>query len=424
MKKNVSLATNRSTPPSPAALGQAIRPLAPSSCAPSRSPRACGAKLKEARVSSGGPGRQTSSRPGRPAPGARSAMRVREGTAVRTGLESRAELTLHRRDPRPPRREHDFQFRPGHPQPPARRRRHAPARSEKCRRRADQHRRHHRRHHRHDNADRVSSRRLLQIHHARGHRRASSATTASANRSSSTPGQMLIVNPKGKGLPEPVDVDLDRLMKTSLLITGFGPLPSLDLIAQAILAQTKMKNDGGLIETNLVIFGGGTLVSKLDPTNANAIDQANASGARPLQSQTMTPTPPPITPTPPPITPTPPPITPTPTPMTPTPTPMTPTPTPMTPTPTPITPTPSPSKYGTPTPISSPVPYVISSATTIETDPTITTNGVTDYGKIYRGPTLDGPASVWFFTATSAFDTKIGLDAFFVPPVRMCHWPR
>ncbi len=223
-------------------------------------------------------------------------------------------------------------------------------------------------------------------------------------------GQMLIVNPKGKGLPDPVDVDLDRLMKTSELINGFESLPSDALIAQEILAQTKMMNDGGLIETNLVIFGGGTLVSKLDPTNANAVDQANASGARPLQS---TPTPPPITPTPPPITPTPPPITPTPTPMTPTPTPMTPTPTPMTPTPTPITPTPTPSKYGTPTPISSPVPYVISSATTIETDPTITTNGVTDYGKIYRGPALDGPASVWLFTATSAFDTKIGLDAFF-----------
>ncbi|MGB8341305.1 MAG: FecR domain-containing protein [Chthoniobacterales bacterium] len=216
-------------------------------------------------------------------------------------------------------------------------------------------------------------------------------------------GQMLIVNPKGKGLPDPVDVDLDRLMKTSELINGFESLPSDGLIAQAILAQTKMMNDGGLIETNLVIFGGGTIVSKLDPTNANAVDQANASGARPLQS---TPTPPPITPTPPPITPTPPPITPTPTPMTPTPT-------PMTPTPTPITPTPPPSKYGTPAPISSPVPYVISSATTIETDPTITTNGVTDYGKIYRGPALDGPASVWLFTATSAFDTKIGLDAFF-----------
>ena len=48
------------------------------------------------------------------------------------------------------------------------------------------------------------------------------------------PGQMLIVNPNGKDLPDPVDVDLGRLMKTSLLINGFPPLPSNDLIAHAI----------------------------------------------------------------------------------------------------------------------------------------------------------------------------------------------
>ena len=38
-------------------------------------------------------------------------------------------------------------------------------------------------------------------------------------------GQMLIVNPKAKGLPDPVDVDLDRLMKTSALLSGdFAPI--------------------------------------------------------------------------------------------------------------------------------------------------------------------------------------------------------
>lgn len=53
------------------------------------------------------------------------------------------------------------------------------------------------------------------------------------------PGQMLIVNPKGQGLPEPVEVDLDRLMKTSSLLSGdFAPLPSLDLIAREIKAGT------------------------------------------------------------------------------------------------------------------------------------------------------------------------------------------
>lgn len=44
---------------------------------------------------------------------------------------------------------------------------------------------------------------------------------------------MLIVNPNGTGMPDPVDVDLDRLIRTSLLINGFRPLPSNDLIARA-----------------------------------------------------------------------------------------------------------------------------------------------------------------------------------------------
>ena len=50
---------------------------------------------------------------------------------------------------------------------------------------------------------------------------------------------------------------LERLMKTSLLINGFPPLPSGNLIARAINSQDAKKNEGNLIETNLVIFGGG-----------------------------------------------------------------------------------------------------------------------------------------------------------------------
>ena len=165
---------------------------------------------------------------------------------------------------------------------------------------------------------------------------------------------MLIVNPNGKGLPDPVEVDLERLMKTSLLINGFPPLPSSNLITRAINSQDAKINEGDLIETNLVIFGGGTIVSLLDPTYSNTIDQANDN-----ETRRSTPTP------------------------TPTAT-MTPTPT-ITPTPTPTV-TPTPSKFGTPSVISSPVPYVIGSGTTITTDPAITTNGTTDFGKIYRGP--------------------------------------
>ena len=50
----------------------------------------------------------------------------------------------------------------------------------------------------------------------------------------------------------------------------------------------------------------------------------------------------------------------------------------------------------------------------ITTDPSITTNGVTDYGKIYRGPTDDGAFSLWAFGSTSAFDTALGIDRCFL----------
>ena len=190
-------------------------------------------------------------------------------------------------------------------------------------------------------------------------------------------GQMLIVNPNGKGLPEPVDVDLDRLMKTSLLINGFDPLPSGDLIARAISTQDAIKGSGGLIETNLVIFGSGTTVALLDPTHSNALDQANSNEVR---EATLSPTP------------------------------TTPTPTPMTPPPTPMTPTPTPDKFGTPPVIASSTPYQITNDTVIITDPTITTNGQSNLGTIYRGLEIDGPASQWLFGSTSDFDNMIGFD--------------
>src|SRR5438132_13895794 len=72
-----------------------------------------------------------------------------------------------------------------------------------------------------------------------------------------------------------------------------------------------------------------------------------------------------------------------------------------------------PDKFGTPSVIASSNPYVITSGTTITTDPSITTNGVTDYGKIYRGSTDDGAFSQWAFGSTSAFDTALNIDTEF-----------
>lgn len=46
-------------------------------------------------------------------------------------------------------------------------------------------------------------------------------------------GQMLDVPPGATKLPEPVNIDLNQVMKTHPLITDFRPLPSRDLIAEA-----------------------------------------------------------------------------------------------------------------------------------------------------------------------------------------------
>ena len=50
-------------------------------------------------------------------------------------------------------------------------------------------------------------------------------------------GQALQVPASAARIPEPTEVDLDRLMKTSPLIVGFRPLPSQGLINQAIKQQ-------------------------------------------------------------------------------------------------------------------------------------------------------------------------------------------
>jgi hypothetical protein len=190
-------------------------------------------------------------------------------------------------------------------------------------------------------------------------------------------GQMIIMPTGAKKIPEAVDVDIQKIMQSSLLITGFAPLASEQLIALEETRQTEQKKSGQLHETNLMIAGGGTNVILGDPNQVDvAVTAQKSEGSGPFSSPTPTPT---ATPTP-------------------------------TPTPT-ATPSATPSKFGTPVPITSPDPYVITSGTTITTDPTITTNGVTDSGKIYQGAAIDGPASAWGFGSTSAFDTASGFDS-------------
>src|SRR6478752_331107 len=85
------------------------------------------------------------------------------------------------------------------------------------------------------------------------------------------PGQMMILNPNAKRLSEAVYFDQDRLLKTSLFIQGFRPLPSEPLLADVRRTQLEQKATGELIDTNLVIFGRGTLVTLTDPQSLDVI---------------------------------------------------------------------------------------------------------------------------------------------------------
>lgn len=197
-------------------------------------------------------------------------------------------------------------------------------------------------------------------------------------------GEMMTMTADGR-MTKPEKFDVKLVLKTSRLIKDFPPLENMPLIMDVVNLQVAQQL---LASINSQVLAR-DLVDVVGTTDQNA-----NSNPVVLVSTSSNPTPPPPPP-PPTVTPTPPPITPTPPPPTPTPS---------------VSPSGTPIKYGTPSTISSPNPYVITSDTVITTDPSITTNGVTDYGKIYRGQSIDGPISAWAFGSTSAFDHASGFD--------------
>jgi hypothetical protein len=98
-------------------------------------------------------------------------------------------------------------------------------------------------------------------------------------------GQMVIGNPDTV-LSSPVDFDIGRFLKTSRFIIDFPPLPSETLLTSEIQKQQRQKSKKVLRDTNLVIFGGGTLVSLIDPTKAAAADQKTAVSGATISSPT------------------------------------------------------------------------------------------------------------------------------------------
>jgi hypothetical protein len=85
-----------------------------------------------------------------------------------------------------------------------------------------------------------------------------------------TAGKMIIMPPNARQIPEPVDVDLQKLVSSSGLVKMTGkdedrssetvPLPSAPLLKKEIERQAKFKERGQLATTNLEINGNGTAV--------------------------------------------------------------------------------------------------------------------------------------------------------------------
>ena len=76
------------------------------------------------------------------------------------------------------------------------------------------------------------------------------------------PGKMVIMRPDAKKIPDPIDVDLAKIVSTSTLINfpGSNILPSMALIQSAINDQAKELTKGTLVPTNLVMGHGTNVV--------------------------------------------------------------------------------------------------------------------------------------------------------------------
>jgi FecR protein len=153
-------------------------------------------------------------------------------------------------------------------------------------------------------------------------------------------GEMVMMTVDGR-ITRPAKFNAALVYKTSKLITSFPTLPNADLILAVIDEQ----------RAELSTQNGPTSQPPKDPTGIDTVTQATA--AIPIPTSTSS----------------------------------------------------SGAKFGPPTAITSPNPYVITSGTQINTDPMITTNGITNFGKIYRGATLDGPLPTWLGSSPSSFDS-------------------
>jgi hypothetical protein len=101
-------------------------------------------------------------------------------------------------------------------------------------------------------------------------------------------GQMLFGNPEA-ALSDPVDVDIDRFMKTSGFVTDFPPLRSEKSIVAESRKQQREKSNKTLVDTNLVIFGGGTQVSVVGQEQTDTTSHKTAALVTPHRVPSLSP---------------------------------------------------------------------------------------------------------------------------------------
>jgi len=94
------------------------------------------------------------------------------------------------------------------------------------------------------------------------------------------PGKMVIMRPDAKKIPDPIDIDLAEIVRTSTLVNfpGSKVLPSMPLIQAAITDQAKAVAKGSLVPTNLVMGHGTKVVLASNDQLAKTVGQVGLLG--------------------------------------------------------------------------------------------------------------------------------------------------
>src|SRR5437764_448013 len=94
-------------------------------------------------------------------------------------------------------------------------------------------------------------------------------------------GKMVIMRPDSKKIPDPIDIDLAEIVRTSTLVNfpGGNILPSMPLIQAAINDQAKELAKGTLVPTNLVMGHGTKVILASNDQLAKTVGGTDLLGA-------------------------------------------------------------------------------------------------------------------------------------------------